>query len=250
MLYRQGQGETLRWMIGTLRPLAAGERWRAARPARPATAARSRSRRLIWKCKIDPRLEWRQMYREAWRIQRDFLYDPGFHGVNLAGHDGRSTSASCRRRSPRSDLNYLFQEMLGELAVGHLSAGGGDQPEVQDRRDAACSARTTRSPTAATASRGSTAARTGTRRCGAADPAGRQRQGGRVPARGRRPRRRRRRTTSTASSRARPASRCASRSAQRRRRRRARGRRRAGAIESRACAPSPGSRTTAARWTR
>jgi len=32
----------------------------------------------------DPRAEWRQMYRETWRIQRDFLYDPGFHGLDLA----------------------------------------------------------------------------------------------------------------------------------------------------------------------
>src|SRR5262249_51179403 len=30
--------------------------------------------------RVDPRAEWRQMYREVWRLQRDFLYDPGFHG--------------------------------------------------------------------------------------------------------------------------------------------------------------------------
>jgi len=33
----------------------------------------------------DPRAEWDQMYREAWRIQRDFFYDPSLHGLNLAG---------------------------------------------------------------------------------------------------------------------------------------------------------------------
>ena len=33
---------------------------------------------------VDPRAEWRQMYREAWRLQRDFLYDPNYHGLNIA----------------------------------------------------------------------------------------------------------------------------------------------------------------------
>jgi tricorn protease len=32
---------------------------------------------------IDPRAEWQQMYREVWRLQRDFLYDPGYHGLDL-----------------------------------------------------------------------------------------------------------------------------------------------------------------------
>src|SRR5262249_18447179 len=34
--------------------------------------------------RVDPRAEWRQMYREAWRLQRDFLYDPHAHGLDLA----------------------------------------------------------------------------------------------------------------------------------------------------------------------
>ena len=33
---------------------------------------------------IDPRAEWKQIYNEVWRIQRDFFYDPGLHGLNLA----------------------------------------------------------------------------------------------------------------------------------------------------------------------
>src|SRR4030095_8360882 len=30
---------------------------------------------------VDPRLEWQQMYRETWRIERDFFYDPSYHGL-------------------------------------------------------------------------------------------------------------------------------------------------------------------------
>jgi tricorn protease len=78
---------------------------------------------------VDPRAEWRQMYREVWRIERDFFYDPGLHGVDLA--------SAIKRYEPyldglghRSDLNALFAEMLGELTVGHLFIRGGDAPEV------------------------------------------------------------------------------------------------------------------------
>jgi tricorn protease len=78
---------------------------------------------------VDPKAEWRQMYREVWRIERDFFYDPGLHGLDL--------QAAIRRYEPfleglghRSDLNALFNEMLGELTVGHLFVAGGDAPEV------------------------------------------------------------------------------------------------------------------------
>jgi len=76
---------------------------------------------------VDPRAEWQQMYREAFRIERDFFYDPNYHGLDL--------DATARKYSPyleslahRADLNYLFQEMFGELTVGHLYVSGGDLP--------------------------------------------------------------------------------------------------------------------------
>ena len=77
---------------------------------------------------VDPRAEWEQMYREAWRIQRDFFYDPNYHGLDL--------KAAARKYEPylaalthRADLSYLFQEMFGELTVGHLYVQGGDLPD-------------------------------------------------------------------------------------------------------------------------
>ena len=77
---------------------------------------------------VDPLAEWKQMYRETWRIERDFFYDPGHHGLDL--------QATARKYEPylasvqhRADLNYLFAEMLGELSVGHLYVSGGDVPD-------------------------------------------------------------------------------------------------------------------------
>ncbi|MDQ3800412.1 MAG: PDZ domain-containing protein, partial [Acidobacteriota bacterium] len=77
---------------------------------------------------VDPRAEWRQMYREAWRIQRDFFYDPAFHGVNIRMMEERYRPF-LEAVATRSDLNYLFQEMLGNLTVGHHNSGGGDIPQ-------------------------------------------------------------------------------------------------------------------------
>lgn len=77
---------------------------------------------------VDPRAEWKQIYNEAWRIQRDFFYDPGLHGLNLAAARAKYEPYLSGLAS-RADLNYLFQEMLGNMAVGHHNAGGGDIPQ-------------------------------------------------------------------------------------------------------------------------
>ncbi len=73
--------------------------------------------------KIDPRAEWRQIYNETWRIEREFFYDPGFHGLDLnkiaAKYRPYVDGLSCR-----SDLTYLQEEMLGELTVGHMFVSG------------------------------------------------------------------------------------------------------------------------------
>jgi tricorn protease len=68
------------------------------------------------------------MYYETWRIERDFFYDPNYHGLDL--------KATAKKYEPylaalthRADLSYLFQEMLGELTVGHLYVQGGDVPD-------------------------------------------------------------------------------------------------------------------------
>ena len=78
----------------------------------------------------DPRAEWKQMYYDAWRIQREFFYDPNLHGLDLA--------AAIKRYEPylesvqsRRDLSYVFADMMGEITVGHLGVGGGDVPETK-----------------------------------------------------------------------------------------------------------------------
>ncbi|HZS47915.1 MAG TPA: PDZ domain-containing protein [Blastocatellia bacterium] len=109
MMYRQGQN----WFIAsTIQPLKPGE---------------GRLKTEDMEVYVDPRAEWDQMYREAWRIERDFFYDPNYHGLNLKEAQAKYESF-LESLQDRSDLNYLFNEMLGELTIGHLYVQGGDIP--------------------------------------------------------------------------------------------------------------------------
>jgi tricorn protease len=129
MLYSQGQGEATRWLIGTLRPLPPANA--SGPPTPPPGDGGARTLRTAdLEVKINPRQEWPQMFREVWRIQREMFYDPGLHGVNIPDVMGRY-ERYLAKLSTRSDLTYLFQDMMGELSVGHLNAGGGEQPEVK-----------------------------------------------------------------------------------------------------------------------
>ncbi|MEX2218250.1 MAG: PDZ domain-containing protein [Phycisphaerales bacterium] len=74
---------------------------------------------------VEPREEWRQIFSDAWRIQRDFFYDPGMHGVDWKGmreHYGKML-ADC---SSRDDVSFVIAEMISELNVGHAYYSGGD----------------------------------------------------------------------------------------------------------------------------
>lgn len=70
------------------------------------------------------------MFYDAWRIQREFFYDPKLHGLDLA--------TTIKKYEPflggvmaRRDLNYVFADMMGEVTAGHLGVGGGDDPDVK-----------------------------------------------------------------------------------------------------------------------
>jgi tricorn protease len=79
---------------------------------------------------VNPKEEWAQMYHETWRIVRDFFYDPGFHGLNIDAAE-KEYARFLPKLSSRGDLNYLFEEMLGELTAGHVFVGGGETPEIK-----------------------------------------------------------------------------------------------------------------------
>ena len=79
---------------------------------------------------VDPPAEWRQMYHEVWRIERDFFYNPHFNGLDLEEAE-RVYAPFLNRVASRDDLNDLFRQMIGNLVVGHLWVGGGTQPKIE-----------------------------------------------------------------------------------------------------------------------
>jgi tricorn protease len=134
-----------RWMIQALRPMApatpgagsgapAGPGASAAQGGGPGGAGGGPGsftlRTEDIEVRSEPRVEWTQMYHDAWRIQREFFYDPNLHGLDLP--------AAIKRYEPyldsvmsRRDLDYVFADMMGEITVGHLGVGGGDVPETK-----------------------------------------------------------------------------------------------------------------------
>jgi tricorn protease len=74
---------------------------------------------------LDPVAEWRQMFQDAWRLERDYFYDPNMHGVNWAEMRKRY-GALLPHVVTRWDLNYLLGELIAELNASHAYRGGGD----------------------------------------------------------------------------------------------------------------------------
>ncbi len=77
---------------------------------------------------IDLPAEWRQMYHETWRIERDFLYDPNIHGLSIPKIEAKYKPFLDGLGS-RSEFTYLNTEMLGEITIGHMFVGGPDHPD-------------------------------------------------------------------------------------------------------------------------
>lgn len=78
--------------------------------------------------RVEPALEWPQTLREAWRIERDYFYDPAMHGVDWDAMWDR-WSAFLPHVRHRSELTLLLSEMLGELSCGHEYIQGGEYPD-------------------------------------------------------------------------------------------------------------------------
>ncbi len=81
---------------------------------------------------VDPAAEWQQLFTEAWRLQRDYFYDPGMHGVNWPVMRERYGSL-VKDAVTRWDVNYLIGELIGELSSSHTYRSGGDLENTVQR---------------------------------------------------------------------------------------------------------------------
>src|SRR3569832_922484 len=60
-----------------------GDNWFIASTTQPLKPGEGKIKTEDMEVYVDPRAEWKQMYNEAWRIERDFFYDPNYHGLDL-----------------------------------------------------------------------------------------------------------------------------------------------------------------------
>ncbi len=77
--------------------------------------------------RIEPRAEWNQMYTDAWRTLRDWFYDPGMHGFDWPALRDRYAEL-LPFVATRSDLDFLFGQLGGELSAGHVYVQRGNEP--------------------------------------------------------------------------------------------------------------------------
>jgi tricorn protease len=78
----------------------------------------------------DPRVEWRHIVNEAWRLQRDFFYEPTMHGVDWAKVRDHYLPMVDDAAS-REDVNFIIAEMISELNIGHAYLGSPGDVESQ-----------------------------------------------------------------------------------------------------------------------
>lgn len=103
-----------------------------AGPKPPANLAATKVDLSKWTFPIQPREEWRQMFVDAWRMERDYFYDRKLHGTNWKELLERHLPL-VDRVTDRNELNDLIAQLVGELEALHIFVRGGDFREGTDK---------------------------------------------------------------------------------------------------------------------
>lgn len=80
--------------------------------------------------KIIPQDEWDQIYSDAWRLMRDWFYDPKMHGYDW-GQIGMKYEKLLPYLNSRKDLDFLIGEMISEVNAGHTYVNNGDDVDIE-----------------------------------------------------------------------------------------------------------------------
>jgi tricorn protease len=78
---------------------------------------------------IDPPAEWKQIYNEVWRQERDYFFEPAMNGVDWQ-HEHDKYAQLLPYVADRLSLTYVMGELIGELSNSHTYVGGGDYPDI------------------------------------------------------------------------------------------------------------------------
>ena len=80
------------------------------------------------KTMLNPKEEWKQIFTDAWRLERDYFYDKNMHGVDWEGMK-KQYGQLLDDAVSRWDVNFVIGELIGELSSSHTYRGGGDTEE-------------------------------------------------------------------------------------------------------------------------
>jgi len=81
------------------------------------------------KAEVDPAQEWKQIFNEVWRQERDYFFEAAMNGVDWQKiHD--KYAQLLPSVGDRYSLTYIMGEMIGELSNSHTYVGGGDYPDL------------------------------------------------------------------------------------------------------------------------
>ena len=104
-----------------------GSYYIVAAAQKPATPETGKLKLEGIKVLVDPTAEWKQMYEEVWQMEKEYFYAENMHGA-----DWLAVKAKYAKFLPyvnhRADLAYVFNEMMGEMVVGHNYIYPGDEP--------------------------------------------------------------------------------------------------------------------------
>ncbi len=78
---------------------------------------------------VEPRAEWKQIFNEVWRQERDYFFEPAMNGVNWAAERDKYAQL-LPYVADRLSLTYVLGELIGELSNSHTYVGGGDYPDL------------------------------------------------------------------------------------------------------------------------
>jgi tricorn protease len=105
--------------------------WSIIELGTPVTPGKGKLKIEAIEVRIDPRAEWPQIFDEAWRINRDYFYDPAMHGADWPAMK-RKYAQFLPHLATRGDLDRVIRWMLSELAVGHSNLLPGER--LHDRK--------------------------------------------------------------------------------------------------------------------
>lgn len=89
-----------------------------------------------WRLTVDPAAEWKQMFVDAWRMHRDFAYDPALRGVDWNGVRAK-VEPLLARIGHRAELNTLLGQMASQLGILHSQVRPGDLPKDAENAEMA-----------------------------------------------------------------------------------------------------------------